>query len=319
MSKRVTYFNGEHVPEHEARVSIYDSALMFGDMAFEVTRTFAHQPFRLRQHLERLYASLRMLEINCGLSIDQMEQATLETLEKNIPTEEDGMDWIILHDISRGPLDFYRTAFAHGPCPTVIISCWPIITHMGSFAPSYDSGINMVVPSQRALPARMVDAKCKTRSRLHYQIANLQAARMGHAAWPVLIDDDGYLTEGTGANVFLVQNGSLLTPEPRNILRGVSRGTAIELAHKLNIPVMEMNLDRYEALAADEIFATSTSYCLVHAATFEDQVVGDGKVGPVARKIREAWKDLVKLDFMAQATAYAEHLGEWETQQAGDG
>ena len=89
MSKRVTYFNGEHVPEHEARVSIYDSALMFGDMAFEVTRTFAHQPFRLRQHLERLYASLRMLEINCGLSIDQMEQATLETLEKNIPTEED--------------------------------------------------------------------------------------------------------------------------------------------------------------------------------------------------------------------------------------
>ena len=87
MSVRTVYFNGAFVPESEARVSIFDSALMYGDMAFEMTRTFNHKPFRLREHLERLYGSLRLLEIDCGLTIDEMERATLATLERNIPTE----------------------------------------------------------------------------------------------------------------------------------------------------------------------------------------------------------------------------------------
>ena len=133
MPNRVVFFNGEFVPEREARVSIFDSALMFGDMAFEMTRTYDHEPFRLREHLVRLYGSLRLLEIDCGLTIDEMERVTLETLERNAPTEARDVDWQIMHDVSRGPLPIYRTVFAGEIRPTVSINCWPLNLGGGTY------------------------------------------------------------------------------------------------------------------------------------------------------------------------------------------
>lgn len=315
MSRRVVYFNGEFVPENEARVSIFDSALMFGDMAFEMTRTFNGRPFRLRDHLDRLYASLRLIEIDCGLSIDDMERLTLETLERNRSTETDDMDWQIMHDVSRGPLPVYATAFPDGVCPTVSINCWPLVTHMGGFAPTYDTGVNLVIPAQQALPAHLVDPKAKTRSRLHYQMASLQAARSVERGSPLLLDPDGFVAEGSGCNVFLVRDGVLCTPEPRNILLGVSRGVTIELAGELGIPVRQTNLGRYEFLQAEEIFCTATTYCLIHAASFEGQTIGDGGPGPVFRRLLEAWKQRAEVDFVAQARGYAERLAAWEVDQ----
>jgi len=314
--QRVVYFNGSFVPESEARVSIFDSALMYGDMAFEMTRTYQHRPFKLREHLDRLYRSLRLLEIDCGLSRDDMERLTLETLERNLATEPADMDWQIMHDVSRGPLDLYGTAFPDGLRATISINCWPLITHMGRFASRYASGVDVVIPAQQAVPAHLVDPKAKTRSRLHYQLANLQAARMGDGRWPVLLDPDGYLAEGPGWNIFLVIDGALLTPEPRNILLGVSRATTIELAGKLGIPVRETNLGRYDALRADEILCTATTYALVHATTFEGQTIADGGPGPVFRRLLAAWKQLAGLDFVDQASRYAARLPDWLAQQA---
>ena len=314
MSRRVVYFNGQYISESEARVSIFDSALMSGDMAFEMTRTYCQQPFRLKEHLDRPYASLRLLEIDCGMPQAEMERITRDLLERNLPTEAADMDWQIMHDVSRGPLDVYRTAFSDGLRPTVSINCWPLITHMGGFASKYASGVHMVIPAQQALPAHLIDAKAKTRSRLHYQMSLLQAARMGAGRWPVLLDPDGFLAEGPGWNIFLVRNGELLTPEPRNILLGVSRATTIELARESGIPVQETNLGRYEALQADEIFCTATTYALVHATTFEGQTIGNGKPGPIFTQLLEAWKQSVGIDFVAQACDYADRLPAWESQ-----
>lgn len=315
MSQRVVYFNGRLVPEHEARVSIFDSALMFGDMAFEMTRTYIRRPFRLREHLLRLYGSLRLLEIDTQISLEEMERATLDTLERNLPSEPADMDWQIMHNVSRGPLDLYRSAFPEGIRPTVSINCWPLITHMGRFAPTYDSGVHVVIPAQQALPAHLVDPKAKTRSRLHYQMAQLQARRMGEIRWPVLLDPDGFLAEGPGWNIFLVKDGVIFTPQPRNILLGVSRATTIELATRLGISVHETNLGRYEALAADEIFCTATTYALVHATTFEGQQVGNARPGPVFLRLMEAWRQLAGIDFVAQAHDFAKRLPAWEQAQ----
>jgi len=310
MSVRTVYLNGDFVPESEACVSIFDSALMYGDMAFEMTRTFNHKPFRLREHLERLYGSLRLLEIDCGLPIDEMERATLQTLEKNIPTESADVDWQIMHDISRGPLPLYGTSFPGEVCPTVSINCWPLITHMGGFASKYDTGVDVMIPAQQTLPAHLVDLKAKTRSRMHYRLAEFQAQRAG-GALPLLMDTDGFLAEGSGWNVFLVRDGVLLTPEPRNILLGVSRGATIELAKQLGIEVRETNLGRYEALMADEMFCTATTYSLVHIRSFEGQTVGDGTPGPVFQNLMSAWKEHVGVDFVSQAHQYASRLENW--------
>ena len=315
MSKRVVYSSSKYVPESEACVSIFDSALMFGDMAFEMTRTFNGKPFKLREHLQRLYASLRLLEIDCGLTIDEMEQETLATLERNKPTEPDDMDWWIMHNVSRGPLGLYRSVFPDGIHPTVTISTWPLISHMGSFAPTYETGVHLAIPAQRTIPADLLDPKAKTRSRLHYQMAQLQAARMGDNVWPVLLDPDGFLAEGPGWNIFIVKDETIYTPEPRNILMGVSRDTTIALAREQGIPVVETNLGRYEALQADELFCTSTSYCVVHGVSFEGQPVGDGNPGPICRKLMDGWKKLAGVDLIEQAHDYARRLPEWETRQ----
>ena len=314
MPDRIVYFNGEFIPESEARVSIFDSALMFGDMAFEMTRTYNHKPFHLRDHLERLYSSLRLLETDCGLSIDEMEEITLETLERNLSTESDDVDWQIMHDVSRGPLPVYHSIFPNGLQPTVSINCWPLISHMGNFAKNYTSGVEVMIASQHALPAHLIDAKAKTRSRVHYQMAVLQGARMGHA-WPVMLDPDGFIAEGPGWNIFFVRDGILYTSEPRNILLGVSRKVTLALARKLGIETRETNLGRYEALQSDEIFITGTTHALIHAIRFEGQQVGDGNAGPVYRRLLEAWMDYAEVDFVAQAESYGQQLSSWERRE----
>ena len=315
MSKRIVYFNGNYVPEKNACISIFDSALMYGDMAFEVTRTFDHKPFRLYLHLERLFRSLRLLEIDCGLSLDRMERITVETLEKNVKTEKKDVDWQIMHDVSRGPLPLYQTAFSEELQPTVSINCWPLVRHLGEFSQHYDNGVNLMISGQQTLPAHLVDMKAKTRSRIHYRMALLQADRVG-GKWPVLLDPDGYLAEGPGWNLFLVKKGVLYTPEPRNILQGVSRDATIELSERLGINVVQTNLGRYEALMADEIFCTSTTFNLIHAATIDGQTIGTAKPGPIFKKLMAGWKEMVGLDFVRQAKVYAERLPKWIVEES---
>lgn len=300
------YYNGELVPLTEARVSVYDSALMFGDMVFEMTRSFQRKPFRLEQHLDRLYASLRLLDIDCGLTQAEMLRASMEAVEANLEHIEEELDYYIMHDISRGPLNFYRPVFPEGLRPTVIIAIWPMIEHIAEVAEYYETGVHAVITSQGAIPSRYIDPKAKTRSRLHYQMANLQAARMGKDAWAVLLDEHGYIAEGTSCNFFMVKDGALYTSEPRNVLRGVSRGYVFVLAEELGIPCRGANIEPYDALQADEAFLTATSFSVLPVTRFEGRVLGDGRPGPVTQRLLAAWGEKVGVDIPAQARYVAE-------------
>ena len=220
------------------------------------------------------------------------------------------MDWWLMHNISRGPLPVYESAFPEGIKPTITISAWPLITHTGSFAPTYDAGIHIVVPEQQAIPEELLDVKAKTRSRQHYRIAQNQVEARGQGLWALLVDPDGFVTEGTGCNVFAVRNGNLYTPEPRNILKGVSRKVTLQLADKLGIQAKETNLTVDDLLAADEIFCTASSFCLVHAICFEDKELSPSP-GPVFQRLVEAWEEYVGLDFIQQARDYQAALESW--------
>ena len=116
-------------------------------------------------------------------------------------------------------------------------------------------GVHAVVPTQRSVPSRLIDPKIKNRSRIYYQIANLQAQKVDAEAWALLTDEDGFLTEGTGSNFFVVKDGGLLTAEPRNILRGVTRQAVLELAESLGLSCRECNLEPYDVMTADEAFS----------------------------------------------------------------
>ena len=311
MANRVVYFNGEFIPELEARISIFDSALMFGDMVFEATRTFNQKPFRLREHLDRLYASMRYAEIDCGLTIDQMETATHETIERNLPAL-DGLDIQIMHDVTRGALPLYEGVVKEGLAPIVSINVIPLVRHTGQLAEKYETGAHLVITPQQSVPARYIDPKVKNRSRIFYKLAELQAARLEQGAMPLLTDEQGFITEGSGSNFFIARQGEILTPRPNDILRGVSRQACIELAGKLGIPVQETDISPYDVREADEAWITSTPFSMIPVTRFNFQPVGDGKPGGIYRQLLAAWSDEVGVDIAGQAREYRALANTWK-------
>ena len=311
MSGRVVYFCGDFVPETEARISIFDCALMYGDMVFEMTRSFGQQPYRLREHLERLYGSMRYVGLDCGMTIDQMEAATLETVARNLPALE-GFDFQIMHDVTRGALPLYDTLVKEGTRPIVSINVFPLVRHTGGMAPLYERGAHFVVTPQQSVPARYIDPKAKNRSRIYYKIAELQAGRLEAGAMALLTDEHGFITEGTGNNFFMVRDGQILTPKPHDILRGVSRAACMALAARLGLPVREADIEPYDVREADEAWFTSTTICMMPITRFNFEPVGDGKPGPLYRRLLAAWSEEVGLDIAGQAREYAKLRETWK-------
>jgi branched-chain amino acid aminotransferase len=304
-SARVVYWNGDFIPEHEARVSIYDSALMFGDMVFEMTRSFNGVQFRLREHLERLFAGLRVLAVEMPMTIDELEAACAATVEANAAAMEHDDEHRLMIDVTRGLLGIYGNHVRMPSGPNVIIADFPLRWTVAGMTRFFDHGVSIVVPAQRAIPARYLDPKVKNRSRIHYLRANLEVARMkGDRNWALLVDDDGFLTEGTGDNFFLVRDGKIFTPEPRNILRGVSRGYIFELAGQLGIRCHEQNLELFDAINADEAFVTGTPFCMLPVGEVEGQPLGRGKRGDITQALLDAWSANVGVDIEGQIRAW---------------
>lgn len=299
------YHNGNIIPLSETRVSIFDNAIMLGDMVYEMTRTFGHKPFLLDRHLDRLMTSLKLTCMDCGLTRADLERITLEVLEANLPALEDDVDVFIRHDISRGPMKLYTKILPGQMHPTVIVACIPLVDYLARVADAFETGLHAVIPCQQAIPSRLLDPKAKTRTRLHYQMANIQAERMDAGAWAVLVDEHGFLAEGTSSNFGMIKDGVIYTPEGRNILRGVSRGYIEELACELGLGYVEKNLEPYDVLEADEAFFSASSYCIVPVSRFEFRPVGEGKPGPVVKRLLQEWSKRVGVDIVAQSKAMA--------------
>jgi branched-chain amino acid aminotransferase len=301
--------NGTFVPEHEAKISIFDSALMFGDMVFEMTRSFNKKQFKLRDHLERLYLGIKILHIPLKMTIEELEQACYEVIEINEQVFEEHDEHRLMINVSRGPLGIYAPVFGGKIEPTVVIADFPLKWTVAAMAPLFEQGINAVIPSQRAIPASLMEPKIKNRSRLFYQMANIEVSQIkGENNWALLIDPDGFITEGTGDNFFIVKDGQILTPEGRNILRGISRDYIFEIADQLNIPCRECNIEPYDVYEADEAFMTATPFCVLPTVTLNGIQIGDGKMGKITTSILDKWSENVGLDIKNQILEYGKEV-----------
>jgi len=308
-SGRKVYINGIFVPEHEAKISIFDSALMFGDMVFEMTRSFNKKQFKLKEHLERLYTGMKILQIPLKMKIDEMEQICYQTIEENEPVFDEHDEHRLMINVSRGPLGIYAPVFEGNLEPTVVIADFPLKWTVAALANLFDDGINAVIPSQRAIPASLMDPKIKNRSRLFYQMANIEVSQVkGENNWALLLDPDGFITEGTGDNFFIVKNGQIITPEGRNILRGISRDYIFELSDELGIDCEERNIEPYDVYDADEAFMTGTPFCLLPTVTLNSIRIGNEKMGPITKKILKKWSDNVGLDIKKQIKEFGKEV-----------
>jgi branched-chain amino acid aminotransferase len=313
--QRQVYMNGLFVDELDAKVSIYDSSLMFGDMVFEMTRSFNGKQFKLKEHIDRLFAGTSILEIPMVMTPEELEAACLETIEVNKNNFAPDDEHRLLIDVSRGLLGIYQDIPGAHVGTNVIIADFPLRRTVSSMGKLFDIGINLAIPSQRAIPARYLDPKIKNRSRIFYLMANIEVSRLkGENNWALLLDDDGFITEGTGDNVFLVKNGVIYTPEGRNILRGISRQYVIdELAPQLSIKVVEKNLEPYDLYTADESFVTGTPFCILPVAALNGAPIGKGNFpGPVFSALLEQWGKNTGVDISGQ-------IKSWANSNSGDG
>ena len=284
--------NGQFVDRDKAQVSIHDRGFRLGDVVFDTSRTFNGQIFRLRDHLERFYRSLKYVRINPGMSIDEMEVATLEVVKKNEALRESLKDDYMISQIVSGGISQRING------PTVVI----MIDPLGSprWAPAYKDGASVVISKTRSYSSQSLDPKVKHYSRLNFVLAELEATDVDPGSLPLLLDLDGNVSESTGANFFLVSDKRLLVPKTESTLQGVSRLTITELAKSLSIPVIETNIQPYDVYTADEAFLCSTPYCILPVGKVDGRQIGDAVPGDITNQLLAAWSEKVGLDIVDQ-------------------
>ena len=299
---RLVFINGKFVDEKDAKISIYDSSLMFGDMVFEMTRSFNQKQFKLREHLERLFIGAKILRIPIKLSINELEKKCYETIERNTNSFKKDDEHRLLIEVSRGILDIYKTDTNLYPGSNIIIADFPLRWTVQNMGKLFNTGINCVIPSQRAIPSRYLDSKIKNRNRIFYLMANIEASMFkGSDIWPILLDDHGFISEGSGDNFFIIKKNKIITPEGRNLLRGISRDYIINtLAKENDIEVIEKNIEPYDVYSADEAFISATPFCMLPVVTLNNINIGTGKVGSLFRKLLKIWSKNVGVDIQKQ-------------------
>jgi len=296
--KGIVYLNGEFINNEQAKISIFDSACIHGDSVQDHTRTFNGKLFKLPEHIRRLFMSLKAARIKIPITPEEMEKITLKVLDENkkfIKIYDDG--WIV-HFISSGLIPINKFGIIN-PEPTIAIYFKPI--DFERYAKFYDKGLHAITAITRRVSPNSMDPKMKQCSRMDLNVATREIKCIDSEAWSLLLDQFGNISEGDGYNIFLVSNGIIKTPSASNCLRGISRETVLELAEKLKIPAMETRLQSYDLYNADEAFFSGTSHCVIPITKFNMVEIGNGKVGPIYKKLLEAWSEMVGVDIVKQA------------------
>lgn len=297
-NERVAYFNGKIVPESDVLIPFRDRGFMAGDAVFDTARTVRHRIFKLKEHIDRLYRSLRYIQVDPQISPKELTDITEEVVARNLHLIDADDDYWVSQRVSRGLNSDDRVARAKST-PTVIVECQPL--PLKQRARLFRDGIDVIVPSVRRAAPDMLSPRAKTHNYLNLIMGDLEAKAADPESWAVLLDANGNLCEGTGSNIFIVRGGTVLTPRERFVLPGISRETVIELAKEIGQPLVEADIDLYDAYTADEAFLTSTSLCICPVRSINGRHVGcDAIPGPVTQRLIDAYARLLDFDFVGQ-------------------
>jgi len=277
------YLNGQLVPKQEARISVWDHGLLYGDGIFEGIRIYGGRVFRLDEHLERLYESAHSIRLKIPLSLAEMREAVLATCRAN-----DLPDAYIRLVVTRGEGDL---GIDRRKChkATVII----IVDQIHLYPPDkYETGMRLIVASTRQSRHEILSPKVKSLNYLNNILAKMEG-EMSAADEVIMLNTEGYVTECTADNVFIVKDGELLTPASHaGLLEGVTRDVVLELAGEMEIPAHEALLAPHDLYVADEVFLTGTGAEMIAVVEIEGRMIGEGKPGPITRRLLAAFREL---------------------------
>ena len=282
---RIIFMNDRLVPEGEAKVSVFDHGLLYGDGVFEGLRSYAGTVFRLDAHLDRLWASARAICLEIPLSKAAVAKAVNDTLAAN--KLSDGYVRLV---VTRGAgslgLDPNRTAN-----PQVIVIADTISLYPREF---YEQGLKIVTAATQRVQSAALSPRIKSLNYLNNIMAKLEGLRAG-CVEALMLNHKGEVAECTGDNVFVVRSGALLTPPPdAGILEGITRNAVMELARAAGIECREATLTRHDLYTADECFPPGTAAEVIPVVDIDGRTIGAGTPGPITKQLTTAFHALVR-------------------------
>lgn len=284
----IIYLNGEFVDEEEAKVSVFDHGLLYGDGVFEGIRAYHNRVFRLKEHIDRLYESAKTIMLDIGMTKDEMCEATLETLRRN-----NLRDAYIRLVVTRGKGDL---GLDPRKClkPTIFIIAAQIQLYPEEL---YQEGLELVTVATRRNMVEGVNPRIKSLNYLNNVLAKIEANLAGKSE-AILLNNEGYVAECTGDNLFIVKKSQVITPPSYlGMLEGVTRNAVLELAEKLGYEPCEKVFTRHDIYTADECFLTGTAAELVPVVKVDGRTIGEtGKPGPVTWALIREFRKLTEVD-----------------------
>jgi len=282
------YVNGELLPKHKASVSVFDHGLLYGDGVFEGIRVYQGRIFMCGQHMDRLWASAEALRINIPISRQEMVSIQRRCIEAN-----EILDGYIRLIVTRGVGTLGLNPFK---CPRPGIIC--IADQIALYPPElYEQGMKVVVAKRPRIPVKCLDPRIKSLNYLNNIMAKVEAIDVGLLE-AIMLNVDGYVSECTGDNIFIIKDGKLFTPPiEAGILGGITRRFVIErLAPDLGIPIEEKMMRLDEVLSADEVFLTGSAAEIIGVTQIDETPIGEGAEGPVTKKLRLRFREIVTSD-----------------------
>lgn len=277
------FIDGEFFDKENAKISVFDHGLLYGDGVFEGIRFYAGRVFRLDEHIRRLYDSARAIAMEIPMSREEMTDAVLATIRAN-----DLRDGYVRLVVTRGTGDLGLNPLLC-PKPTVIIIASVITLYPQE---KYEDGLAVVTCATRRIPHGALSPMVKSLNYLNNILAKLEALQAG-AGEGLMLNEQGYVSECTGDNIFLVRDGALTTPPiSSGALAGVTRGVVFEIAAELGVPITEPMITRYDIYTAEECFLTGTAAEVIPVVRLDGRAIGSGKPGPITRQFIARFREL---------------------------
>ena len=299
MTGEIAWIDGAFVTRAELALPVGDAGFVLGATVTEQLRTFRGTLFLPDEHARRLTESLAAIGIEPPLAVDALMRAASDVATHNHRLTHDGGDLGVVTFVTPGDLPAQHGGRAARP--RAIVHSFPLAFPL--WARAYDEGVALRGVNVRQVPEECWPIRAKTRSRLHYFLADREAAAAEPGARAILAHADGRISEPSTANLAIVRDGTIIAPPAADALPGISLGFVRHLAAAIGIAWHEASLTAADLAAADEILLTSTPSCILPATRFDGQAVGDGRPGPAFRGILDAWNAAVGLDIRGQAVA----------------
>jgi branched-chain amino acid aminotransferase len=284
MSLKV-WIDGKLYDKADAKVSVYDHGLLYGDGVFEGIRVYNGRIFECSTHIDRLWASAKAIRLNIPISKEQMCTAIEETVRAN-----NFRDCYVRAVVTRGPGDLGINP-QKSPRPCVFI-----ITDLISVYPkeAYEKGIAVITSSVIRNHPNALSARIKSLNYLNNILAKIEANDAG-VAEAVMLNHEGYVSECTADNIFIVRGGEVQTPAmTEGLLEGVTRGVMLKLCRRMNVPCVEKRLERYDLYGADECFLTGTGAEVIPVTKIDGREVGTGQPGALTRRLIDAFRAYIR-------------------------